>query len=262
MNILCIGAHPDDIELGCGGTLIKAARDGHRIFMYVLTRGGASGDPIQRTRELMASANYVGAEKLWADSFEDAKMAVSSKLINHLEYFIHQANPEVIFTHPLDDYHHDHRAIAEATLEASRHAQNVLAYEIPITKKFTPHVYYDISDVIDEKVELIKVFQSQRNKLFTRSNAVKGLAEYRAFQNRLNGSFTAVESFEVLKMCLGKDFQLTKLPHPPIPESVVRDVELAEIFEYEPGVIHRKSDIGSETDARLAGMFQAGSIAK
>lgn len=261
MNILCIGAHPDDIELGCGGTLLKAARDGHRIFMYILTRGGASGDPIQRTRELMASANYVGAERLWVDSFEDSKMSVSSKLINHLEYFIHKANPEIIFTHPLDDYHHDHRAIAEATLEASRFAQNVLAYEIPITKKFTPHVYYDISDVLEEKVELIKVFQSQRNKLFTRTNAIKGLAEYRAFQNRLNGSFNAVESFEVLKMCLGKDFQITKLPQPPLSETVVQDMDLTEIFEYEANTIHRRAEIGDEPGPRL-NIFPTGSITK
>ncbi|HET7337378.1 MAG TPA: PIG-L family deacetylase, partial [Candidatus Nitrosotalea sp.] len=43
MNILAIGAHPDDIELGCGGLLIKSARQGHNVFMYSLTRGGAGG---------------------------------------------------------------------------------------------------------------------------------------------------------------------------------------------------------------------------
>ncbi|MFL6371987.1 MAG: PIG-L family deacetylase, partial [Nitrososphaera sp.] len=53
MNILAIGAHPDDIELGCGGLLLKASRqDRHNIFMYTLTRGGASGDPEERTKEL------------------------------------------------------------------------------------------------------------------------------------------------------------------------------------------------------------------
>ncbi|MDQ3562034.1 MAG: PIG-L family deacetylase, partial [Thermoproteota archaeon] len=51
MNILAIGAHPDDIELGCGGLLLKASRqDHHNIFMYTLTRGGASGDPEERTK--------------------------------------------------------------------------------------------------------------------------------------------------------------------------------------------------------------------
>src|SRR5690348_4250883 len=59
MNILAIGAHPDDIELGCGGTLIKASRAGHQVFMFVLTRGEASGDPIQRTKEAMKAAKYI-----------------------------------------------------------------------------------------------------------------------------------------------------------------------------------------------------------
>lgn len=256
MNILCIGAHPDDIELGCGGTMIKAAKEGHRIFMYVLTRGGASGDPLQRTRELIASAHYVGAEKLWADSFEDSKMTVTSKLINHIEYFIHKAAPDIILTHSLDDYHHDHRAIAEATMEASRFSQNVLAYEVPITKKFTPHAYYDISDVLEEKVELIKIFESQRNKLFTTTHAVKGLAEYRAFQNRMNGSIRAVEAFEILKMCFGSNFEITQLPQYPLPDSVAQEVNTAEIFEYAGKPVRRRIEPANGSGSNFTDLFQ------
>lgn len=256
MNILCIGAHPDDIELGCGGTIIKASREGHRVFMYVLTRGGASGDPLQRTRELIASAHYIGAEKLWADSFEDSKITVGSKLINHIEYFINKAAPDIILTHSLEDYHHDHRAIAEATMEASRFSQNVFAYEVPITKKFTPQAYYDISDVLEEKVELIKVFESQRNKLFTTTHAVTGLAEYRAFQNRMNGSFSAVEAFEILKICFGKDFGITKLPQYPLPDSVLQEVNLAEIFEYSSNAPHRRVEPANGSESSVARLFQ------
>jgi LmbE family N-acetylglucosaminyl deacetylase len=232
MNILSIGAHPDDIELGCGGTLIKAAREGHRVFMYVLTRGGASGDPAERTAELIASANFIGAEKMWIDNFEDTKITVSNKLINHLEYFIHKVNPDIIFTHSAQDYHHDHRAIAEATMEAGRFSQNVLAYEVPVTKSFNPQVYYDISDVIDDKISLVKLFWSQRNKLFTHTNAVRGMAEYRTIQSRLSTALSAVESFEVAKMCLGKNFEPFKLPQQPLPKATIQNVDLAEILEH------------------------------
>lgn len=255
MNILAIGAHPDDIELGCGGTLIKAARDGHRVFMYVLTRGGASGDPVQRTHELITSANFIGAEKLWVDNFEDTKMTVSSNLINHLEYFIHKADPDIIFTHSAQDYHHDHRAIAEATLEASRFSQNVLAYEVPITKTFTPQAYYDISDVIEDKIELIKVFLSQRNKLFTRTNAVRGLAEYRTFQSRLSVALKAVEAFEVAKMCLGKDFGPFKLAQQPLPDAIIRDIGLSDIIEHS-GKAHKPSIAENGMELEYDNMFQ------
>lgn len=183
-------------------------------------------------------------------------MTVTSKLINHIEYFIHKAKPEIILTHSLEDYHHDHRAIAEATMEASRFSQNVLAYEVPITKKFTPNVYYDISDVLEEKVELIKIFESQRNKLFTTVHAVKGLAEYRAFQNRMNGSISAVESFEILKMFLGKDFEITQMPQYPLPDSVVQEMNPAEIFEYTGKTIHRRIKPAGDSGSNFADLLQ------
>jgi hypothetical protein len=61
-----------------------------------------------------------------------------------------------------------------------------MAYEIPLTKDFKPQIFYDISDVINEKVELLNLFKSQMDKLYLKANAIKGLAEYRALQSRLN----------------------------------------------------------------------------
>ena len=86
-----------------------------------------------------------------------------------------------------------------------------MSYEMPVTKDFKPQIFYDISDVVEEKVELIKLFTSQRDKIFTKANAIKGLAEYRALQGRLydpidhmeecrNEVFSHVEAFEVLKL--------------------------------------------------------------
>jgi LmbE family N-acetylglucosaminyl deacetylase len=212
MNILAIGAHPDDIELGCGGTLIKAAREGHNVFMYTLTRGGASGKPAERTEELKQSAKFIGAKDLKIDDFEDTQLTPGPELINHVEAYINFADPDVIFTHSTKDIHHDHRAIATATVEAGRYSSNILAYEIPLTKEFQPEVYYDISDVIDEKVELIEIFWSQNSKLYLKANAIKGLAEYRALQSRMSTSVNYVETFEVVKLCLDRQFRLMKVP--------------------------------------------------
>ena len=55
MNILAIGAHPDDIELGCGGLLIKAVRNGHSVYLYNITQGEKAGDPQQRISELRST---------------------------------------------------------------------------------------------------------------------------------------------------------------------------------------------------------------
>ncbi len=69
MNILAIDTHPDDIELECGGTLLKASRQGHSIFMYTLTRGGSAGQVIRRSNELVTSAKSIEASTLWIDDF-------------------------------------------------------------------------------------------------------------------------------------------------------------------------------------------------
>lgn len=213
MRILAIGAHPDDIELGCGGMLIKAAREGHEVYMYTLTRGGAGGNSKQRTDESKRSAQFIGAKQLWLDNFQDSRLTVTNELINHIEHFINKANPDLILTHSQGDIHHDHRAIATATVEAARFNSNILSYEIPLTRHFDPKVFYDISDVVYEKVELIEIFWSQQNKLYLKANAIKGLAEYRALQSRLNTGVKYAEAFEVLKICFDKNFQLLTIPY-------------------------------------------------
>ena len=231
MKILAIGAHPDDIELGCGGLLIKAARQGHDVHMYSLTRGEASGDPNQRTKELMQSAKFIGAKNLWIDNFDDSKLSVSSDLINHIEYFINKVDPELIITHSHGDVHHDHRAIALATIEAGRFVSNILSYEIPLTRNFTPQVFFDITDVMDDKIELMKIFWSQQSKLYLKAHGIKGLAEYRALQSRLNSTVNHVEAFEVLKLCLDKEFKLLKVPHKSL-EKEHNVTNLNEILEF------------------------------
>lgn len=208
MNILAIGAHPDDIELGCGGILLKSAKQGHNVFMYILTRGAASGDPLQRTTEQREAARIIGARASWIDNFEDTKLSPNVDLINHIEQVIRMTKPDIVYTHPHGDTHHDHRAVAAATSEAARFVPNILSYEMPVTKDFTPQLYSDISDVIDEKIKLLGAFVSQSQKMFIKSNAIKGLSQYRALQSRLGKEVTAVEAFEVMQIGLTPDFNL------------------------------------------------------
>jgi LmbE family N-acetylglucosaminyl deacetylase len=218
MNILAIGAHPDDIELGCGGLLLKAVKQGHNVSMYTLTNGSHSGNPVQRVHESQQSAKTIGVQHLFFDNFEDTRLQLNSDLINHIEFIINKVKADVVYTHSMVDTHHDHKAIAMATIEAGRHVPNILAYEMPVTKDFKPQVYYDISDVIDDKINLINLFISQRDKMFIKASAIKGLAQYRALQSRLDTSITSVESFEVLKLSFEEDFKLLKKQELNIPD--------------------------------------------
>lgn len=208
MNILAIGAHPDDIEIGCGGMLLRASKYGHTVFMYTLTQGEVCGDPEQRKIEQKESSRIIGAKASWIDNFEDTKLSPNVNLINHIEQVIRITRPDIIYTHPRGDNHHDHRAVASATFEAARFIPNVLSYEMPLTKDFKPQLYYNISDVIDEKIELLKIFTSQSEKIFLNSNAIKGLSQYRALQSRLGSDVIAVEAFEVMKIGLAPNLSL------------------------------------------------------
>lgn len=210
MNILAIGAHPDDIELGCGGTLIKASKEGHKIYLYTLTRGGSAGQVIRRANELVNSAKSMGATVLWIDDYEDSKVYLTKELINSIEFFIKKSKADIIYTHPLNDNHHDHRAIAQATIEAGRFTPNIFGYENPSTRNFNPNMYYDISDIIDDKNGLIKLHESQESKMFLNSNSVRGLSEHRAIQTRLDEKIVNVEAFEIIKISFEKDLTLLK----------------------------------------------------
>jgi LmbE family N-acetylglucosaminyl deacetylase len=212
LNILAIGAHPDDIEIGCGGLLIKAARLGHNVYLYTLTQGEAGGNPKERVAESEQSSKIIGARSLWIDNFQDTKLDLSSELINRIESFINKIQADIVITHSLSDIHHDHKAVAESTIEAGRLVSTILSYEMPLTKRFKPQIYYDISDVIDKKIELIRLFWSQQSRLYLKAEAIKGLAQYRALQSRLNTAVDFVEAYEVLKMCIDTEFKLWSTP--------------------------------------------------
>lgn len=119
-NILGIGADPDDIELGCGGLLLKAVDQGHNVFMYTLTLGGASGDPVQRTREQIQAAKFIGAQALCMDNFEDTKLSLNVELIQHIEMAVNSTSPDVVYTHPIGDTHHDHRVSYRSNIRSSK----------------------------------------------------------------------------------------------------------------------------------------------
>ena len=201
MNILAIGAHPDDIEIGCGGFLLKSTAIGHEVHILIITYGEASGDPHQREIEAKKAVEFIGARGLYFGNKRDTALVPDGTLISVIEEIIEKVKPHLILTHSTSDEHHDHRAVGFATIEAARYYPNILAYENPLTKEFRPEVFVDISDTIKRKVKLLSVYKTQENKAYLKRNAIYGLASYRAFQSRLKGIKFA-EAFQVIKFKL------------------------------------------------------------
>jgi LmbE family N-acetylglucosaminyl deacetylase len=211
MRILAIGAHPDDVEIGCGGALLASSERGNEIFIYVATRGDKSGDPRIREDETRKTAGIMKTSKLRIANFPDTQLKRDSELIDDIEGFVKEIDPHIVFCHSPNDQHHDHQTVALSGVEACRFVPNILAYESPSARNFQPQFFFDITDVISKKLTLLDIFWSQRGKQYLRKNAIVGLAEYRAFQTRVE-PIKYAEAFEVNKVCMAEDLSMFSLP--------------------------------------------------
>lgn len=164
-RILAIGAHPDDIEIGCGGTLINAKENGGFIATIVLS--GLS-DEIRRNEQQQAGER-LGVISTW--HFDDEDTAIDlRKCISNIEIAIGTLKPTLILTHSAADVHQDHQVVAHATDIACRRKRiSVFAYEGPSTRDFSPDVFIEIGSEFEEKAELVACHRSQNctDKLVT-----------------------------------------------------------------------------------------------
>jgi len=200
-RILALGAHPDDIEAGCGGTLIKYAQSGHQIFLMVLT-GGEQGEPAPGVRkaEQEQAAKILCAEKIFWGGCEDAHVPLGYDIVQQIEAVVEEVKPNFIFVHYGEDTHQDHRHLAMSTMSATRYTKNVLFYEGPTTQNFSPTVYVDIESVLEDKVLALMSHSSQVNKTniegLTITDFVRSAAQFRGFQGRVNNA----EAFVPLRL--------------------------------------------------------------
>ncbi|MBI5286784.1 MAG: PIG-L family deacetylase, partial [Deltaproteobacteria bacterium] len=97
MNVLAIGAHPDDVEFGCSGTLIKYVTKGANVYLLVLSEGSFGGNPGERKREQMESARVIGAKDVFWGGYEDTRIPISKDLIDCVEHYMAKVEPDFIF---------------------------------------------------------------------------------------------------------------------------------------------------------------------
>ncbi len=182
MNILAIGAHPDDIEFLCAGTLALYAAQGHRVFIAVATNGNVGSPTLGREEiaavrlaEQHASCAILGAELIWMN-FDDEWLFDDRPTRTVFLDAIRQAQPDVMFVHAPSDYHPDHRIAgrigedcripaAVRLVETLRpHAPkipHVFHMDTIAGIDFEPEAYVDISSVIDTKRRMLACHASQ-----------------------------------------------------------------------------------------------------
>jgi len=200
MNILAIGAHPDDIEYGCAATLIKYAERDHRIHLMVLTRGEEGGESEVRHEEQLAAAEIIGAKQVFWGGYRDTQMPLNKELIDKIEEVLVNVEPDLILVNYGDDTHQDHRVLTEATMSATRYVRNVLFFEVPTTQNFNPQVFVDISDTLERKFQVLKAHESQVMKTNIENMSIVELARANATFRGIQGRVKFAEAFAPLRL--------------------------------------------------------------
>jgi LmbE family N-acetylglucosaminyl deacetylase len=200
MRILAIGAHPDDIEIGCGGTLIKYARQGHEVFLLVMTEGSGSGEVAVRRREQEEAAQILRATKLFWGEYPDTAIPLDRQSIHSLERILHVVEPDFIFVHFQDDTHQDHRNLSVATITATRYTRNVLFFEGPTTQNFSPSVFVDVDTVLEDKVAALEAHASQVTKTNIKGLTIVDIARSSAHFRGIQGRVRNAEGFIPLRL--------------------------------------------------------------
>jgi LmbE family N-acetylglucosaminyl deacetylase len=200
MNILAIGAHPDDIEYGCAGTLVKYADRGHRIHLMILTGGEEGGSSKERQHEQSAAAEIIGAQHVFWGGYRDTQLPLNKELIDKIEEVLAEVKPDLILVNHGDDTHQDHRILTKATMSATRYVRNVLFFEVPTTQNFNPQVFVDISDTLERKFQVLKAHESQVMKTNIENMSIVELARANATFRGIQGRVKFAEAFAPLRL--------------------------------------------------------------
>ncbi|MFT5387696.1 MAG: LmbE family N-acetylglucosaminyl deacetylase [Lysobacterales bacterium] len=191
MNILAFGAHPDDIELGCGGTLLKHIKAGHNVYLCVLSKGQQAGDPNTRVSEQEEAAKRLGATKVIWGNWDDANFKVGNEAVKFIEDVVNEVRPYEIYVNYIKDSHQDHRALAQCVISATRYNKRVLFYEDYTSSNFNPDIFVDIEEVMDDKLNIISAFESQVTRTIPTGGpkmleGITAVGKFRGFQARIN----------------------------------------------------------------------------
>ncbi|WP_448625505.1 PIG-L deacetylase family protein [Geodermatophilus sp. URMC 64] len=163
-SVLAVGAHPDDIELGCGATLLAHVAAGDRVTMLVVTGGengpGDAGQVIGRRTEQISAARTLGATLRWG-GLRDCAIPNDSSTVALVEDVLREVDADLVYVHAPEDSHQDHRTVAAATLAAARRLPRVLHYQSPSTLTFTPSVFVDVTAHLSGKLAALRCHASQ-----------------------------------------------------------------------------------------------------
>lgn len=196
-RVLAIGAHPDDVEIGCAGTLLEHRRRGDSVWILTMSQGAVGGDVEARLLESASTARTLGAGLMIGD-LPDTRIDPGIETIREIEAVVAAVDPTIIYVHSPRDHHQDHRAVHAAVVSASRRVPQVFAYQSPsATNEFLPNKFVAIDSVVVRKVDLLGLFGSQSERSYLEPEMIVATARYWA--RNLAPRARYAEPFEIVR---------------------------------------------------------------
>lgn len=166
MNILAIGAHFDDVELGCGGALARHVQQGGNVYVYVATLSGFSNQYNQAVRsnesaleEARNAMAILGVKEMLCGNFKTLEVEFVDALNIEILKIVQEKKIDLVYAHWTGDIHHDHQAVAKASLHSCRHVPRLLMYRsnwYHSTLEFRGNFYFDITEFWPTKEQAIR----------------------------------------------------------------------------------------------------------
>lgn len=217
-NVIVISAHPDDETLGAGGTILKHVANGDNVFWLIVTNvfedQGFSKERVEsRQEEIRQVEKLLGISKTFFLNYPTMTLSSSSliKMVPEISLVFSEVQPEIVYCLNRSDAHSDHRVIFDAVMACTKsfrypYIKQILMYEcisetefapVLAEKAFLPNYFVDITDFLDTKLDIMKIFESELGEHpFPRSlDNIKALAHFRG----ASVGVKYAESFQLLK---------------------------------------------------------------
>lgn len=202
--VIAFGAHPDDIEIGMGGTVAKLTGMGYDVRLVIATLPNfvKTDTKEQRKHESLMSAKVMGCKTPEFLDLSPEEIIFKRNFVTQISKIIQELNPEAIFTQWIGDTHQDHQALTRAVVAAARDSNDVFMYETTIPggiseHAFRPQLYVDVTDTLEIKKNALDCFDSQKIRCGPLwIDSLVGRCSYRGYQ--MNTKYA--EAFEVIKV--------------------------------------------------------------
>jgi LmbE family N-acetylglucosaminyl deacetylase len=204
LHVLCLGAHSDDIEIGCGGTILRIIGEYQPLKVTWIILGATGSRAEEASRSAEDFLGQVAEKRVAIEGFRDGFFPYhGAEIKEYFESLKQSERPDLIFTHCRDDLHQDHRLVCELTWNTFRD-HLILEYEIP---KYdgdlgSPNFFVYLDEAVGKRkvASILENFESQRSKDWFTEDLFFSLLRLRGMEARSPGRYA--EGFYCRKMAL------------------------------------------------------------